>query len=171
VSDDGTLEHDFEALVSQHSRRAFRVALAVLRDPGEAEDVAQECFLRAHRAFASLRERGRFQGWLVRMAFRLSLDRQRASRRRRRHENAAGLEAARASSSVDDDAARSERREKLMAAVDALPTKLRLVTLLVAIEGHDVRAVARLLDVPEGTVKSRLHLARKTLAERLCDVV
>ena len=170
MSDDGTLERDFEALVSQHSRRAFRVALAVLRDRGEAEDVAQECFLRAHRAFASLRERGRFQGWLVRMAFRLSLDRQRASRRRRRHENAAGLEAARASSPVDD-AARSERREKLMAAVDALPAKLRLVTLLVAIEGHDVRAVARLLDVPEGTVKSRLHLARKTLAERLCDVV
>jgi RNA polymerase sigma-70 factor (ECF subfamily) len=52
-------------------------------------------------------------------------------------------------------------------AVDALPEKLRIVTVLAAIEGHGVAEVARLLELPQGTVKSRLHLARKALAERL----
>ena len=52
-------------------------------------------------------------------------------------------------------------------AVDALPEKLRIVTVLAAIEEHDVASVARLLELPEGTVKSRLYLARKSLAEKL----
>ena len=52
-------------------------------------------------------------------------------------------------------------------AVDALPEKLRIVTVLAAIQEHDVASVARLLELPEGTVKSRLYLARKSLAERL----
>jgi RNA polymerase sigma-70 factor (ECF subfamily) len=55
--------------------------------------------------------------------------------------------------------------------VDALPEKLRIVTVLAAFQEHDVASVARLLDLPEGTVKSRLFLARKALAERLrCHV-
>ena len=63
--------------------------------------------------------------------------------------------------------ARSERAEQLWRAIDALPEKLRLVIVLAGIEGHDIREVAALLDVPEGTVKSRLFLARKQLKERL----
>ena len=61
----------------------------------------------------------------------------------------------------------NERAERLWQAIDALPEKLRLVIVLFAIEGHDVAEVARLLDVPEGTVKSRLFLARKGLARSL----
>ena len=61
----------------------------------------------------------------------------------------------------------NERAERLWRAIDALPEKLRLVIVLFAIEGHDVAEVARLLDVPEGTVKSRLFLARKGLARSL----
>ena len=63
--------------------------------------------------------------------------------------------------------ARRQLREKVGEAVDALPEKLRIVTVLAAIREEDVASVARLLDVPEGTVKSRLFLARKALAERL----
>jgi RNA polymerase sigma-70 factor (ECF subfamily) len=167
VSLDPTLEGEFEARVADTAKLAFRVALGVLRHREDAEDVAQEAFLRAHRAFASLRDRERFRAWMVRVAFRLALDRQRGARRRLRHEDAARAEAAREGTSVEEEMARGQVREKVGEAVDALPEKLRIVTVLAAIEGHEVREVARLLDLPEGTVKSRLHLARKALAERL----
>jgi RNA polymerase sigma-70 factor (ECF subfamily) len=60
-----------------------------------------------------------------------------------------------------------ERAEQLWRAIDALPEKLRLVIVLAGIQGHDIREVAKLLDVPDGTVKSRLFLARQQLKERL----
>jgi len=161
------LEREFQQRLADSATLAFRVALGVLRRREDAEDVAQEAFLRAHRGFASLRDRERFRPWLVRTAFRLALDRQRAERRRARREDALGLAGSDASASVEDEAARSELRERVLEAIDELPEKLRVVTLLVAIEEHDLAEVARLLDLPEGTVKSRLHLARKRLAERL----
>lgn len=63
----------------------------------------------------------------------------------------------------------SERAQRLWAAIDELSDKLRIVVVLNAIDGHDIREVARLLDLPEGTVKSRLHAARQQLKERLDD--
>jgi RNA polymerase sigma-70 factor (ECF subfamily) len=166
VSLDPALEREFEDRVADSSTLAFRVALSVLRHRQDAEDVAQEAFLRAHRSFGSLRDRERFRSWLVRTAFRLALDHRRAQKRRQTREDVVGTERV-APVSVEDEVARREARAAVAEAVHALPEKLRLVTVLAAIEGRDLAAVARLLDVPEGTVKSRLHLARKALAERL----
>ena len=163
---DPTLEREFEERVADSSTLAFRVALGVLRRREDAEDVAQEAFLRAHRGFASLRDRDRFRAWLVRTAFRLALDHLRGRARRQRREDVVAM-APEPVNSVEDDAARRERAETVGRAIDALPEKLRIVTVLAAIEEHDVREVARLLVLPEGTVKSRLHLARKALAESL----
>jgi RNA polymerase sigma-70 factor (ECF subfamily) len=160
-------EREFEERVADSSTLAFRVALGVLRHREDAEDVAQDAFLRAHRAFGSLRDRDRFRAWLVRTAFRLALDRLRGEKRRVRREDAAALDAPVEAESVEDAAARAEVRARVSEAVDALPEKLRIVTVLAAIQEHDVAQVARLLELPEGTVKSRLHLARKALAERL----
>lgn len=167
VSLDPVLEREFEERVVDSSTLAFRVALGVLRRREDAEDVAQEAFLRAHRALGSLRDRERFRGWLVRTAFRLALDRLRGDKRRSRREDAAALEAPVQAESVETAAARAELRARVGEAVDALPEKLRIVTVLAAIQEHDVASVAQLLGLPEGTVKSRLHLARKALAERL----
>jgi RNA polymerase sigma-70 factor (ECF subfamily) len=163
---DTALEREFEARVADSSTLAFRVALGVLRRREDAEDVAQEAFLRAHRGFASLRDRDRFRAWLVRTAFRLALDHLRGRARRQRREDVVAM-APEPVRSVEDDAARRERAEVVGRAIDALPEKLRIVTVLAEIEEHDVREVARLLELPEGTVKSRLHLARKALAESL----
>ena len=77
------LEREFAERVVDSSTLAFRVALGVLRRREDAEDVAQDAFLRAHRAFASLRDRDRFRAWLVRTAFRLALDRRRGRSSRR----------------------------------------------------------------------------------------
>ena len=167
VSLDPALEREFEVRVADSSTLAFRVALGVLRRREDAEDVAQDAFLRAHRAFASLRDRDRFRAWLVRTAFRLALDRLRGEKRRARREDVVAMDGPAHAESVEDAAARSELQARVGEAVHALPEKLRIVTVLAAIQEQDVVSVARLLDLPEGTVKSRLFLARKALAERL----
>ena len=111
-----------------------------------------------------MRDPERFRPWLVRIAWRLALDRQRADRRRLRREQAA-IDLA--PPDVEQLAAAGEFEERVWRAVDALPEKLRLVVVLAAMQGHDMREVARLLGVREGTVKSRLFAARRRLAAGL----
>src|SRR5262245_14803671 len=92
VTADQELERDFESRLADSSKLAFRVAFSVLRQREDAEDVAQEAFAKAFRSFNQLRDRTRFRAWLVRMTWRLALDRQRANRRRLAHAAAAGLQ-------------------------------------------------------------------------------
>lgn len=162
-----SLEDDraVEERLRDSSSLAFRVAYGVLRNRADAEDVAQEALCRALQRIAALRDRGRFRAWLVRIAWRAALDRRRADGRRGRRDLA--VVPAGTAPGVEEVAVRREREELVWRAVDALPEKLRLVTVLAAIEGHDTREVAALVGVAEGTVKSRLHLARKRLAENL----
>ena len=164
VTVDAGLESEFEARLRECSTLAFRVAYGVLRHRQDAEDVAQEAFVRAHRSFRQLRDRDRFRAWLVRMTWRLAIDRWRADRRCTAREESVDLPQA---ASVEQQAVARDRAAHLWTAIEALPEKLRIAIVLAAIEEHDIREVARLLEVPEGTVKSRLFLARKALAEKL----
>src|SRR5260221_14302443 len=82
VDGDSQLEREFEVRLVESSTLAFRVAFSVLRHRQDAEDVAQEAFAKAYRKFRQLRDRGRFRSWLVRMTWRLAIDRQRSDRRR-----------------------------------------------------------------------------------------
>jgi RNA polymerase sigma-70 factor (ECF subfamily) len=164
VTVDHELEHEFETRLVESSTLAYRVAFSVLRQREDAEDVAQEAFAKAYRSFRQLRDRERFRAWLVRMTWRMALDRQRANRRRAARELLVEIEPPPA---LSDPAVTRERAEQLWVAIDELPEKLRLVVVLAGIEGHDIREVAALLDLPDGTVKSRLFLARKQLKERL----
>ena len=161
---DDELEREFESRLAESSTLAYRVAYSVVRHRQDAEDVAQEAFVRAHRSFRQLRDRERFRGWLVRMTWRLAIDHLRSARRRTVREQ---LHVQSSTNSTDDFAAASERAAHLWAAIDDLPAKLRIVVVLAAMDGHDIREVAALLDLPEGTVKSRLFMARKKLKERL----
>src|SRR5881397_1451880 len=79
---DRSLEREFEARLVESSTLAFRVAYSVLRQRQDAEDVAQEAFVKAYRSFNQLRDRDRFRAWLVRITWRMALDRQRGDRRR-----------------------------------------------------------------------------------------
>jgi RNA polymerase sigma-70 factor (ECF subfamily) len=103
----------------------------------------------------------------------MALDRQRNNRRHSTRVAEAGLQAnpERSGETTADLVAARERAEYLWNAIDALPEKLRLVVVLAGIEGHDMHEVSTLLDVPVGTVKSRLFLARKQLKERLTWMV
>ena len=183
VTADLELEREFEARLADSSRLAFRVAFSVLRQREDAEDVAQEAFAKAYRSFNQLRDRARFRAWLVRMTWRMALDRQRANRRRLARELPGeveagfqarldtGLEGVQQRETTADIVAARERAEHLWKAIEALPEKLRLVVVLAGIEGHDLHEVGALLEIPEGTVKSRLFLARKQLKERLSWMV
>jgi len=164
VSLDDDLEREFEDRLRESTTLAFRVAYGVLRHRQDAEDVAQEAFAKAYRSFSQLRDRDRFRAWLTRMTWRLAIDRWRSDRRRTAREQAveSGVEP-----TSEEIAVSRERAQRLWEAIDTLPEKLRIVVVLGAIEGHDIRAISRLLNLPEGTVKSRLYLARKGLAESL----
>jgi RNA polymerase sigma-70 factor, ECF subfamily len=162
----------FESHLAECGPLAFRVARGVLRNTADAEDVAQEALLRAYRRFHHLRERNRFRGWLVRITFRLALDRARSAKRREERETLWSRPERRAPADTAEDlAARSQFERQLERAMDELPEKLRLVLLLAAMQGHTLEEVAAMLAVPVGTVKSRLFFARKQLAEKLrCPV-
>ena len=169
---DQDLEREFETRLAESSTLAFRVAYGVLRHRQDAEDVAQEAFVKAYRSFRELRERERFRAWLVRMTWRLAIDRRRNDRRRLAREDAlAGPDEVvgptRLDIGIHEDLETRERARRLWAAIDALPDKLRIAIVLANIEEHDIGDVARLLDVPEGTVKSGLFLARQRLKELL----
>ena len=161
-----TIEREFERRLADCSALAYRVALGVLHSPADAEEVAQEAFVRAYRHFAQLRELQRFQAWLVRVTWRLAIDRQRSAARRDRREQAATANSL-PPLSVEETVFGREFQDRVDRAIDSLPEKLRRVVILAAMEGYDTSETASLLDLPEGTVRSRLHRARKLLAEKL----
>lgn len=162
VNDD--LEREFEERLIESSTLAFRVAYAVLRHRQDAEDVAQEAFTKAHRSFRQLRDRDRFRAWLVKLTWRLAIDWQRNNRRRLQRDTDHGPAIQAIGNGRHPDPARAD---DIWRAIDRLPEKLRVVLVLASIEGHEMRDVAALLRVPEGTVKSRLFLARRRLKEHL----
>ena len=166
VTVDQELDREFEARLVESSTLAFRVAFSVLRQREDAEEVAQEAFAKAYRSFHQLRDRERFRAWLVRMTWRMALDRQRSNRRRLAREAHAGspeyVEAG-LQTRLESD----ERAAHLWRAIDSLSEKLRVVVVLAGIQGHDIKEVAALLELREGTVKSRLFDARQKLKERL----
>jgi RNA polymerase sigma-70 factor, ECF subfamily len=159
------LRREFEQRLEECGTPAFRVARGVLRNAADAEDVAQESTLRSYRRFARMRDRSRFRAWLVRISFRLALDHGRSTRRREQREMAWATDLPKPT--AEDIAASNEFARRLQEAMGTLPEKLRLVLLLTSINGYSLEEVAELLQVPVGTVKSRLHSARRQLAEKL----
>jgi RNA polymerase sigma-70 factor (ECF subfamily) len=157
---------EFEARLADSAALAVRVAYGIVRNRGDAEDVAQEAFARAYRRFSSLRDREKFRGWLVRMTWRLAIDFRRSQKRRQNREDAV-MAITPQSGDFAQDAVARERSARLWAAIDQLPDRLRVVIVMTSIEGYGVKEVAQLLGVAEGTIKSRMFEARQKLREAL----
>ena len=159
---------EFEQRLSECGPLAYRVARGVLRNSADAEDVAQEAMLRAYRQFDRLRDRNRFRAWLVRIAFRLALDRLRSAKRRELRDTVwSQPEHQPSAATAEDLAASNEFQAHLENGLAELPEKLRLVLLLAAMEGHTIEEIASMLGISTGTVKSRIFYARRQLAEKL----
>src|SRR5438445_5437867 len=159
---------EFEERLAECGPLAYRVARGVLRNTADAEDVAQEALLRAYRRFDRLRDRNRFRAWLVRIAFRLALDRLRSGKRRELRDTLwSQPEHQPPAATAEDLAASNEFQARLENALAELPERLRLVLLLAAMEGHNIEEIAALVGISAGTAKSRIFYARKQLAEKL----
>ena len=155
----------FGERIAENQRRVFQIALSVLGNPSDAEDVAQEAFLRAYQKFDSLREAEKFRAWVNRIVFRLALNRKRSYRRRLARD--AAWQSVESVASVDgaQEAEQQVMLGRLRREIDQLPGKLRSVLLLSLAEEMDATAVGAVLGIPPGTVRSRLHAARKLLLE------
>jgi RNA polymerase sigma-70 factor (ECF subfamily) len=158
-------EAGFGERVAENQRRVFQIAYGVLRNTADAEEVAQEAFLRAYQKFDSLREAEKFRAWVNRIVFRLALNRQRGYRRRLARDTA--WQTTETTVMVDGarDAEQRVMLERLQREIERLPEKFRSVLQLSLVEEMGASDVGAVLEIPEGTVRSRLHTARKLLLE------
>lgn len=159
---------EFERQVRENQRVVYQIAYSVVGNAADAEDVAQDTFVRAYAKLGSLREPGSFRAWVCQISRRLALNRVRTQARARLREVRALADASQA---IDVEALAEERlfAARVQREIDRLPASLRSVMLLCAIEGLDQASVARIEGIPEGTVRSRLHLARKRLLKALSE--
>jgi RNA polymerase sigma-70 factor, ECF subfamily len=169
----------FEPLVEKYRERVWRVAYQTVRDREEAWDVAQEAFIRAYQSLGSFRGQSAFYTWLFRIVVNLATDRvrQRAARGR-----AFGTEPVpeedwerampdEVTAGPDEESARREERRRIAQALEALPENFRTIIVLSDVEGLSYREIAQVLEIPMGTVMSRLHNARKRLRQILKPLV
>ncbi|MGQ0849756.1 MAG: RNA polymerase sigma factor [Actinomycetota bacterium] len=147
----------YEELVRVHQGVALRVAYLVLRDAAEAEDATQEAFMKAFRALHRFRAGAEFRPWLLRIVRNEALNRRRSSIRRAALLLRAGADvvSGEAAPSPETASLERERRQRLLDAVEGLPTPLREVIECRFLLGLSEAESARVLRVPTGTVKSR----------------
>ena len=159
----------FESLVAAHQEMAFRTAFLVLRDAAEAEDAAQEAFVKAYRALDRFRDDAPFRPWLLRIAANEARNRRRSGGRRRALQLRVEATISRDASvqSAEATALASEGRRRLLDAVNALSDDDRLVIGARYFLDLSEAEIATLAGVARGTVKSRLSRARARLAQRL----
>jgi RNA polymerase sigma-70 factor (ECF subfamily) len=155
----------FGTLIRRHQRRIFAIAMRFLGNQADAEDLVQETFLRAWRAIGSFEPERPFAPWLLKIASNRALT-ELEGRRRRPQEELSETLVARVPS-PEEETERRRLEESLHVAVTALPEDQRMILLLRVMEGLSYRAIAATLDVPVGTVMSRLSRARETLRKRV----
>jgi RNA polymerase sigma-70 factor (ECF subfamily) len=161
----------FGQLVHRHQQRIQRLAMHLLRDRAEAEDVMQETFIRAYRALARFDGRSEPYTWFYRIAVNLSLNtlRARRSRRTSTESDDARLDALLSDrqtlADAPDDAARNQLYAALSQGIDELSDTLRTTLVLVCIDGRSHEEAAAVLGAPEGTIAWRVHEARRKLKE------
>lgn len=158
----------FEELVVTYQHRVFGVALRMLRNAAEAEEVAQEAFLRAHRALANFRGDAKLSTWLYAIVSRLCLTRLGAAERRMARQGEDTLmRLANSEGDPSDALERGEVEGALHRAIAELPEDRRIVVVLRDLEGLSYEEIAQALDLELGTVRSRLHRARMDLKDKM----
>ena len=155
----------FGERIAENQRRVFQIAYSVLGNAADAEDVAQEAFLRAYQKFDSLREAEKFRAWVNRIVFRLALNRKRGYRRRLARDTS--WQSMEIPTMVDGEKVAEQQvmLDRLRREIERLPEKFRTVLLLSLVEEMEAADVGAVLGIPAGTVRSRVHKARKLLLE------
>jgi RNA polymerase sigma-70 factor, ECF subfamily len=169
----------FCQLVRDYYPLAWDLACRLLGDRLDAEEVTQDAFLKVHRAMGAFRAEASLKTWILRIVLRLSLNRRRDRARSAwfrlglhlaapRPETEAPLEPVTPDSATPEaQLLAREARARILARIDQLPEGLRQVLLLNSLEQLSYEEIGRILDIPVGTVSSRLHAARKQLGQAL----
>jgi len=173
----------FRVLVERYQGRAFALALRVLKDEERARDAVQEGFLKAYTSIAKFEGRSSFYTWLYRLVMNLCLDMKRRDKTDREVEwdetrpgDPAGAPTAEAMAGQGagnpgpaQALERSELRKRIAEAISQLPEDARETLLLREVDGLSYAEIADALEIPKGTVMSRLHYARKRVQELLVE--
>ncbi len=169
-----TLDYAVEVAVREHSRAVYRIAFSILRNHHDAEDAAQETFVRLLRygkrnRLASIRD---LRAWLARVVWRVALDRQRGVSEVSLEEATAMVSVLRAAGVGADEIAANEQMKLLLAQlIERLPRDLRDTLTLSLSEELSSPEMAAVLGIPEGSVRERLWRARRMLREKLSAVL
>jgi len=164
----------FGQLVEKYQDRLYNTMVHVLGSPEDSLDIVQEAFVQAFVKLDSFRQTSAFYTWLYRIAFNVA-----ASQRRRRHASASveqiheatGEEPVDGQAGPDQQVEQEERCRQVRQAIAALDEEFRSVLVLREIDGCCYETIAEILDVPIGTVRSRLHRARLQLRDQLKEVL
>jgi len=157
----------FDNLFYRYRDGIYRLAMSITKDPSAAEEIVVDTFARAYRALERLEPDDSLRPWLYRVAVNLSYNRQprKGVTFSSLEEGAADLPAD--GESPSDAAERGERRRVVRECVDALGPKHKIVVVLRYLSGLNLAEIAEILEVPAGTVKSRLHYALRKLRVQL----
>lgn len=170
-------EHAFAVLVEQYLATVHRLAQHILRTEEAAADAVQDALIKVHRALPRFHD-GNFRSWLLRIVTNTCYDHLRSQKRRSavsldEMNEQTGHELPLVDESIEDDpesiVLQREGYARLMGAIEALPEWHRSVVVLVDVKGYDYQEAADILELPLGTVKSRLSRARATLRDQLIE--
>jgi len=166
----------FELLVEKYQRKLGRLLARFIRDPAEVEDVTQEAFIKAYRALPAFRGDSAFYTWLYRIgintakSYLMALGRRAPTSTEVEAEDAEGFEDGEQLRDINTPESMllsKEIAETVNATIEQLPEELRTAIQLREIEGMSYEDIARIMDCPIGTVRSRIFRAREAIAERL----
>ena len=169
----------FEKDAMEFAPQLYSAALRMTRNAADAEDVVQETFLKAYRAYHTFQAGTNLKAWLYRILTNTYINRYRKEARRPNevdfdevedlylYKRLGSAESGRVSRSAEDEALEQFVDADVKAALEELPDHFRMPVLLADVEGFSYKEIAEILDVPIGTVMSRLHRGRKALQKAL----
>jgi RNA polymerase sigma-70 factor (ECF subfamily) len=171
---------NFERDAMEFAPQLYSAALRMTRNPADAEDVVQETYLKAYRAYASFQEGTNLKAWLYRILTNTYINKYRKAQRRPNEVELGELqdlylykrlgEQSGATESAEITALDSFVDEDIVAAIESLPETFRMPVLYADVEGFSYKEIAEMLDIPIGTVMSRLHRGRKALQRKLWNL-
>lgn len=180
VVDQQRLDERFEREAIPLLSEMYGAALRLTRNPSDAEDLLQETYLRAYRGFASFKEGTNLRAWLYRILTNAFINVYRKRQREPQTVSDSDVEewylydklgAEGAEASAETQVLEALPDEDVQEALAGLPDQFRMAVLLADVEGFSYKEIAEILDVPIGTVMSRLHRGRRALERRLWDVM
>ena len=180
VVDQARLDQRFEQEAIPLLSEMYGAAMRLTRNPSDAEDLLQETYLRAYRGFGSFKEGTNLRAWLYRILTNAFINTYRKRQREPQTISDSEVEewylyerlgAEGAEASAEAQVLESLPDEDVQEALASLPDQFRLAVLLADVEGFSYKEIAEILEVPIGTVMSRLHRGRRALERRLWDVM